>query len=160
MPLERRLKDFLRRAERLVVMLIGNEMRGDDGAALTLRDLPRGERVVVIDCGPVPENFTGVVRRLKPTHVLLVDAVDFGGENGEIEIFDPHQLVMPSFSSHRMSLRLLSRYLESEVGARVILLGIQPKSLELGEGLSPEVKLSVDVLRNLLIKVFEEVGLL
>ncbi len=159
MSLEERLRNFLEGAERLVVMLIGNEMRGDDGAALALKDLPQGRRIKVVDCGPVPENFTGVVRRLKPTHILLVDAVDFGGEGGEIEVFVPDQLNMPSISSHRMSLRLLSRYLEREVGAEVLLLGIQPKSLELEEGLSPEVKRSVDLLKALLIKVFREAGL-
>jgi len=160
MSLEGRLKDFLEGAERLVVMLIGNEMRGDDGAALLLRSLPQGERIRVVECGPVPENFTGVVRRLKPTHILLIDAVDFGGEGGEVEVFDPDQLNMPSISSHRMSLRLLSRYLERELGAKVMLLGIQPKSLELGDEVSPEVRSSVERLEALLAKVLEEVGLL
>jgi len=59
-----------------------------------------------------------------------------------------------------MSLRLLSRYLERELGAKVMLLGIQPKSLELGDEVSPEVRSSVERLEALLAKVLEEVGLL
>jgi Ni,Fe-hydrogenase maturation factor len=39
-----------------------------------------------------------------------------------------------------MPLSLLMQYLEDRTGAHTIVLGVQPRSIEFGEGLSPEIQ--------------------
>ncbi|MFX1541483.1 MAG: hypothetical protein ACFFCR_00645, partial [Promethearchaeota archaeon] len=45
-----------------------------------------------------------------------------------------------TISTHRMPPSLLMQYLEDRTGAHTILLGVQPRSIEFGEGLTPEIQ--------------------
>ena len=155
------LMEFLSNPEKLVILLIGNTLRRDDGIAMALykdlkREAEKYEKVHVIACGEVPENFTSVLRELKPSHVLLIDAVDFGAKPGDLAFFTPDQLSSISLSSHRMSLRVLSRFIEETIGAKVALVGIQPKNLEFGFKLSAEVREAGEKLVEILAEVFRK----
>ncbi len=101
------------------------------------------ENVRVIDGGSAPENLLWKVRRLKPSHILLIDAAHFGGRPGELGIFPPDQISGVAISTHTMPLNILTELLE-ETGAKVILLGIEPKNLRFGEKISPEVREAVE----------------
>lgn len=81
------LKDKLRRElggfKRLAILGIGNELRGDDGLGVVATRrlklaLGKLAHVDIIVAGNCPENFTGRVGRLSPSHILLIDAVDWG----------------------------------------------------------------------------------
>jgi Ni,Fe-hydrogenase maturation factor len=48
---------------------------------------------------------------------------------------------------------MLAEYLEHELGAKVLILGIQPESLSFGTAVSREVIVSVDKLAHLLVEV-------
>ncbi len=64
-----------------VVIGIGNDLRGDDGAGLiAARDLAAATGSPLILAGEVPENYLDVVRGHVPDWVLLVDATDFGAD--------------------------------------------------------------------------------
>jgi hydrogenase 3 maturation protease len=129
-----------------VVIGIGNDLRGDDGAGLiAARELAEETGAPLILAGEVPENYLDVVRRYAPEWVLLVDAADFGAQAGETVIlrFEPSKTspargVSPS--THHPSLTLLRRYIAEEMGAEVWLLGIQPKRIDPGAPLSDEVR--------------------
>ena len=43
-----------------------------------------------------------------------------------------------------MPLSFLMMYVEQETGGKTILIGIQPKSIQFGEGLTPEIEEVVD----------------
>lgn len=127
----------------VVIMCIGNEMRGDDGfgplIARRLRVVEKLKIVKVLNCGTVPENYTGVIRRLKPSHVVIVDAVDFGGAPGDVIVsFDP-KFDEFTVSSHKPSLTMLAKYIKETIGSKVILLGVQPKAIDVGLEMSSEV---------------------
>jgi hydrogenase 3 maturation protease len=129
-----------------VVIGIGNELRGDDGAGLlAARELADRTGCPLILAGEVPENYLDVVRKHAPDWVLLVDAADFGAEPGETVIlrFDGGRAPARdgvSASTHRPSLALLRRYIAEEIGADVWLLGIQPKRVDLGGPISEEAR--------------------
>ena len=126
---------------RPVIIGVGNRLRGDDGFGPFVIDLLRGDvGAHLIDAGPSPENFTGVVKSIRPTLILIVDAIDFGGSPGELIALDPERLAESPPSTHSFSLALLARYLREETGARTLLIGVQPKSISLGEGMSEEVE--------------------
>ncbi|MDH5815545.1 MAG: hydrogenase maturation peptidase HycI [Candidatus Nezhaarchaeota archaeon] len=127
----------------VVILCIGNKERGDDAfgphVAKRIKRLRRRGLVEVIDCGTVPENYIGVIRRIKPTHVILVDAVDFKGSPGDIILSFEPKINELSISTHKPSLMLLTKYIQSTIGSKVILLGVQPKSIEWGLSMSDEV---------------------
>ena len=143
--------------KQIVILGIGNEFSGDDGlgsrAALKLkRALSNTPRIDVIATGTSPENFTGLLRKLSPSHVVLIDAAELGETAGTIELIEPHRIEKRIPSTHTMPLYMLTEYLEQELGAKVLILGIQPKSLSFGTGVSDEVEASIDRLARLLVE--------
>jgi hydrogenase 3 maturation protease len=133
----------------LVVLCIGNEERGDDAfGPYIAKKLKRAQEkgiVEVIDCGMVPENYTDVIRRIGPTHVIIVDAVDFKGSPGDIILSFEPKFDEVSVSTHKPSLMLLTKYVQSDVGSKIILLGVQPKSVDWGSSMSDEVLAASEV---------------
>ena len=140
----------LRGARRVAVLGIGNPDRGDDGAGpASVRALRKGLRgrsssVRLLEAGPVPESFTGPLRRFVPSHVVLVDAVRAGRKPGAVFLVDPASIGHDDLSSHRAPLSWLIRYLAQTTGCRVLLLGVQPGRTEPGEPLSAVVRKSVE----------------
>ena len=117
---------------RLAVLGIGHELCGDDAVGVRLagmlRPLAAGkERVLVIEAGPAPENFTGPLRRFQPDLVLLVDAAQLDGRPGAIGWLDLQSTGGMSASSHTLPLHILVSYLVAELGCQVALIGIQPE---------------------------------
>jgi len=133
----------------VVILCIGNKERGDDAfgpyVAKRLKRLRERGLVEVIDCGIVPENYTDVIRRIGPTHVIIVDAVDFKGSPGDIILSFEPLFDEVSISTHRPSLALLAKYIQSSIGSKIILLGVQPRSVEWGSSMSDEVLAASDI---------------
>jgi hydrogenase 3 maturation protease len=127
---------------KVMVVGIGNRLRGDDGVGCEIVTLLQEERIEAIEAGAVPENFIGVIVRRKPEMVLLVDACDFGAPGGEFRLFSSEEierLNFKGFSSHTLPLNMFAQLISDTCGAQVWLLGIQPESITLGAGLSTTV---------------------
>ncbi len=138
-------------AGRVVLLGIGSQWRGDDQAGSMLaRGLPRTQRFYPIDCGDVPEAYTGPVKEFQPDTIVIADAVDFGQEPGEIAILAAEAVTDRRLDTHRPSLRTMVDYLKAETGARVAILGIQPGNLGFGEEVTPGVHQSVTILQALI----------
>jgi hydrogenase 3 maturation protease len=127
---------------------IGNPLRGDDAAGLEVAgNLARSGVCPVILAGDTPENHLDIVRKARPSRVLLIDAAHLGTTPGDAAIvrmgngatFAPGSLP----STHRPSLSVLTTYIERELGAEVWLLGIQPRTLEPGRRMSAEVAAAI-----------------
>jgi hydrogenase 3 maturation protease len=135
-------------AMRFAILGIGQELNGDDGVgpavvhALHPRVAGR-EDVLLIEAGPAPENFTGVLRRFAPHTVLLVDAAQMDEPPGTLRWLNAQAATGFSASSHTLPLSVLASYLEGEMGCRVEVLGVQVKDTRLGAGLSVEVEEAV-----------------
>jgi hydrogenase 3 maturation protease len=131
-------------------MGIGNPDRGDDGAGLLVAGLlaealpdgglPDGRTVTVLMAGEVPESYLGPAAAAHPDAVLLVDAVEMGAEPGAASLLEPEDLRAGAAFTHRTPLALLSKFLRRETGADILLLAVQPRSVEWGEPMSPEVQ--------------------
>jgi hydrogenase 3 maturation protease len=131
---------------------IGNRLRGDDGIGSLLAERLRGKvKGCVLDCGEVPENYTGQVKEARPRAIVLVDAVELGQEAGAIAAFRGRELSGPGrMSTHNPYLGVLAHYLEQETGAQVYLLGVQPKGTGFGEPMSREAARTLEVLEDVL----------
>lgn len=134
---------------RIAILGIGNEMRGDDAAgilivrALSLRVANSG-CLRIIEGGRAPENATGDLRKFSPDLVLLIDAADMGKEAGYIALIPMEQIDGISANTHSLPLSMLARYLTLELNCEVALLGIQPKSIEMGESVNDAVNQAVN----------------
>lgn len=156
MKTEERLRSKLLerlKGKRFGVVGVGNVIKGDDGAGCELIAAMEGRiDLPIVDCCEVPENYGGWVERQDLEAAVYVDAVDFGGEPGEVRIIPIEKLMMTASSTHSLSLHYMIIYLKEEWKGDPIMIGIQPKEMKLGEGLSDEVKEGVRLLAEILIE--------
>ncbi|MGZ7117671.1 MAG: hydrogenase maturation peptidase HycI, partial [Methanobacterium sp.] len=111
------------------------------------------EDIAVFDGGTVPENYTGAIREINPTHIILVDAVEMGKEPGFIRVVCKEEIANYNISTHAMPISFLIKFMETTIGSNIILIGIQPKSMELASGISKDVKNSIEEVINTLINL-------
>ena len=143
----------------VLVLGVGNAMKGDDGigphvaALLSARPVAAGSSltstVQSIDCGTTPENYTAVVRRLHPDILVIVDAAEMGLQAGECRVIPPDRAGALGLSTHSMPLSLFVSYV-NDLASRIVLVGIQPRSMVFGEGLSPEARAACESLADVL----------
>jgi hydrogenase 3 maturation protease len=136
--------------QRVAILGIGHELRGDDAVGLEVaRQLQPSvcncSNLMVIETGPVPENFTGHLRRFQPQLVVMADAAIMGELPGTVRTLDWQDLGGVTFSSHALSLHLLASYLAGELGCQVSIIGIQPENNTLNAPLSETARQAVEV---------------
>lgn len=129
---------------RIVVVGVGNRMRGDDAIGPFLADALRGSLPHLIDAGTVLEEYTGVIKRTNPAIIVFLDALDLGTIPGTIRILEPGEIAEVQRSSHGLSLDLILQYLAEETRAEVFLIGIQYAAVTSEPGLSPGVEKAVE----------------
>lgn len=123
-------------------------MNGDDAAGVIAvrrmrRLLPAGERLLLIEAGLAPENFSGTLRRFQPGLVFLIDAAEMGERPGSIRILDWRDSEGFGPSTHLQPPSTLAEYLTAELNCAVVLIGIQPERLDFEGGMSAAVKRAV-----------------
>jgi hydrogenase 3 maturation protease len=137
--------------KRLLIMGVGNRLRGDDAIGPLLMDRLQSNVIAdLLDAGDVPENYLGVIESASPEIILVVDAVNFGAQPGEVALFSLDQLSNMTVSTHNASLHLLFKALQLDPPPDVLLLAIQPANLIFGEPLSSPVMETLDMLARIL----------
>jgi hydrogenase 3 maturation protease len=148
-PLDSLLRKI--KGKRLLIMGIGNRLRGDDAFGPLLIDRLEGHVTAqLLDAGDVPENYLGVVESARPEIILVVDAVNSGGKAGEVSLFVLDQLANTSVSTHNASLSLFFKVLQIDPPPEILLLAIQPANITLGEPLSKPVSATLSLLTKVL----------
>lgn len=159
------LRKFLGDALRIAVVGIGQDYRQDDAVGLVVVDklaitlsggsvppLSVYEKEFTTAAGivklyqgyDVPERLTGKIRKFMPTHVLFVDAAQLAEEPGTLELVSVSEIQGEPISTHDIPLSVLGEFLEKDMGSTVMLLGIQPLSIDVG----PQYQLSEPVLQG------------
>lgn len=130
-----------------IVITVGNELMGDDGAGpllarlLEQKCLPGWE---VINGGSVPENCLHQVRDLKPEAVVVVDACEMNLQAGSIRLLCESDIACEFIlSTHRLPLSFFISALKQLV-PEVYFVGIQPAVVAFGLPVSPEVRRAVE----------------
>lgn len=153
--IKKELKKWLSDAERVVIAGIGNPIRMDDFVGVKIVQDLRGKvsgKVYLIECETVPEGYTQQIVDFKPTHILLIDAAVLDVKPGEAKLLKPDELkITPAFSTHMLPLRVFCEYLANTTKAKMLLLLIQPKQADFGEGLTPEVATSEQEILEILL---------
>ncbi len=142
MDWEKELKEFI--DNKTAIMGIGSTLKTDDGVGVfiaeNLKDIGI-ENVIVAEA--TPEHWLGFLTQKKFTKLLIVDSVLFGGEKGEIRVFDLQEISKRFGLTHSSSLHLFYDFISQEGSIKELkILAIMPESLEVGESLSPVVERS------------------
>jgi hydrogenase 3 maturation protease len=152
-----------------VILGIGNTLKGDDGIGIYIAERinkylkeVKGEseqakfmearrKVIAINCGTTPENYTSIIRKHNPDRLILVDAAEMGLSPGSYRIIPPEKIEVMHVSTHVMSLSFLISYV-SEFCKDIILVGVQPKRMDFSTALSSAVRRSGDHVANLIME--------
>lgn len=126
-----------------ILLGVGNPLRRDDGIGKYVASHFCRQGWISLDCGTVPENFTGIVRKEKPGLLVIVDAADMGIVPGEFRVIPKERIRDVSFGTHQLPLDVIVDYLAGSA-KRIVIVGIQPQIVETGEGLSPAVLKGAD----------------
>jgi len=122
---------------------VGNGLRKDDAVGVMVIKRMKGKvpaGVRLVDCGSVPENFSLEIKRAGPSHIIFFDVVDMGMAPGSYAMINEGSLMSQSMSTHKQSVKVLFMVLrEGLPGVRIALVGIQPKTVDFGTGLSRPV---------------------
>ncbi len=124
---------------RKVLISIGNRLKSDDDVAnVVIGKIRTSRELLLIKGGTNPENFVSRIRDFGPEKIYFLDAVDFKGGPGDVRLFPLDSLKGISMSStHNVSLEMFSKLFP---GCGLFVIGIQPKKLGFGEGLSRELE--------------------
>lgn len=121
---------------------VGNTMLGDDGigpwVAERMKDCPGWHAE---DCGTAPENFTGLVRRMQPSLLVIVDAADMHLSPGEYRRIPADAVGQAGFDTHSLPLTHIIEYLRESISAmpEIIFIGIQPGAVTFNDSISEPV---------------------
>jgi hydrogenase 3 maturation protease len=142
---------FRKIGPKFVLLGVGNPLRADDGAGPELlRRLRNKTSAILLDCEEVPENYLGEIAAIQPETIVVIDAVNLGAGAGAVALLEEDNFQSIGWSTHHGSLRALVQYIKATTQADVFVLGIQPKSTELGGELSPEVRQTIDLLQQII----------
>jgi len=138
---------------KVVYLGIGNILRGDDGIGPELVTRLSEKGLCTVNAGTVPENYIRPVARHYPDTVVIVDAVHLDSDPGAVELLERSEIMENTgFTTHTLSPVLVMERLEEETGARVVMLAIQPGTIEFGAPLSKAVARLLEVLPDLLTR--------
>jgi hydrogenase 3 maturation protease len=143
---------------RIVILGVGNPLKGDDAAGLLcaealLKGIPAKDRrgVKILRTYDVPENYTGIIRKFRPTRVIIIDAALAGLKPGDIFVLEKEKIAIEEISSHKIPLMVLISYLEQSIGCRVTVIGIQAYDLSFGAPVNPVIKAAVKTVSDYLM---------
>ena len=160
MSLDAELREYFGKGERRVVLVgVGNPMRADDGVGPKIIELLQEkplENVLLINSETVPESFTSKVTGYEPTHVLLIDAANFRGMAGETKMITSAQIGGQAVSTHSLPLTIFINVIEHGLNLEVVLLGIQPITIDFYAPMTPELEAAAVYIANTLHQVLSE----
>ena len=118
---------------------IGNPRHGDDALGPVFARAFRHPEWRCVNASTAPVNFAGLVRRLHPDLLVLLDAADMGLPPGTLRRLSPAEVRARDFGTHAPSIGQLADFL-ADCAGRVVVLGIQPASVAPGARLSAPVR--------------------
>ena len=151
-----------------IILGIGNTLKGDDGSGVYVAErvneyhpdakeeleqtkVMGNRRVIAINCGTTPENYTSIIRKHNPDRLILVDAADMGLKPGSYRVIPPERIGVMHISTHNIPLSVFISYV-GEFCKDVVLIGIQPDEMEIGAALSSVVQRNGDYIASLIIE--------
>ena len=156
---EQRLKEEFSNSAKSVILGIGNDLKADDGIGphiIAQLENQAPDQIELINVGTVPENFISLLIEKQPEFILLLDAALMQAEPGTIRLIDKDNIGGIAFSSHQLPLTFFIEYLESNISATILVLGIQPLTDEFTQPISEPVQNAANQIINTLSRIFRK----
>jgi hydrogenase maturation protease len=153
-------------APTVLVLGIGNTIMSDDGVGVKVVELLQTgytfpDNVELLDGGTLGLDLLPKLEGI--SHLIMVDAVETGEKPGTCVRLAGEQLPIvleTKISPHQMGLKdlLAVARLLGNIPEEMVLIGVQPGSIEMGLQLTPEVELQVPSMRDRVLKELERIG--
>jgi len=153
------LKGWTGKLGKITVLGIGNALLKDEGIGIhlirSLKDIPGLESVDLIDGGTSPEAFD-LVR--DADRLIVIDAAYGGGEPGSIYCLTTDQIKSQKPSSvHEFNvLNMLWNLCIMGEDPNITIIGIEPKEIDWGLELSPELEKRLPRITEFVLKTIRE----
>jgi hydrogenase 3 maturation protease len=148
------LKSFLEDVKSLVIIGMGNELRGDDSVGLeVVRILKPYNRsnLKIFEGHTMPEVFIGPACAANPSHLLIVDAAEIKEKPGKWRLLSVDEIDSGILTTHMIPPTEIAFQIKKRCSAEVAFIGIQPRSRDLSFSLSKECKkAALEVVNNIL----------
>jgi hydrogenase maturation protease len=148
----------IERADKVVVLGVGNLLLGDEGVGVhliqKLREMQLGEGVELVDGGTSLLDF--IPQRKDVSKLIIVDAIKLGGKPGTTyKICVDSSLLKGAkgmISLHQLGV-VETLAIAQKMGKlpHTIIIGIEPKEIGYGLELSPEVERETEKMVNLIL---------
>jgi len=141
------LEELLEKASRLLFIGVGNVLKRDDGVGVVIsRQIIERPAVRSLTVEVSIENYIGKINSLEPGVIVLVDCMELGANPGNYRLIALEDVEDITFNTHNISLGRLGDFFLYPT----YVLGIQPRSVEFGDQLSPPVKDSANRILRLI----------
>lgn len=125
----------------LLIVGIGNVLRSDDGTGVYISQrIIENDHLKVLTVEVSIENYIQKINSYKADTIILIDSVNFEKEPGYYSLLPVSELLDFTTNTHNISLKNVSKFFLGNV----MILGIQPKTIIFGEGLTVSVRKSAD----------------
>lgn len=139
--------------KRIAICSIGNSNLGDQGIArealVDLGSFHSKENFLIIDCGREPRNYSKKIIEFSPDRIFFISAIDMSKASGTVESIEISKALKILSSAHRMKEQLFVDHLSNVFLGKSEFIAVQEKNRELGSGISPESRVAVTKIREL-----------
>ncbi|MHA2029453.1 MAG: hydrogenase maturation protease [Candidatus Kariarchaeaceae archaeon] len=158
--LQDELTSIIKETTQLMIVCMGNELRGDDAIGVyignrLLEELPHlKERILITHT--VPVNFLSKIVNYDPSVLIFVDAIDLEVDPGTIALFDHHSIInTQSTSTHYQEMEDLILFLQKEMKQLpdIKIIGVQVKETPYTVGINKVLTESSEKLIDILTKL-------
>lgn len=128
---------------RIVILGIGNELKGDDGIGPIIAKKFKQDSNLLSISTDVPENWIQKIIDFSPDILIIIDCADFQGKPGDIKIIPKNKIMDFSLSTHTLSIPAIVSAVLSKISCKIFLIGVQPRQRFFNTGITREVKKAV-----------------
>ena len=120
---------------------VGNVLKKDDGVGVYIsKNLKETQNIKILTVEVSIENYIGKINSVNPDILILIDSLDFDQAPGHYDMLPIEKINGYTTNTHNITLDKVSELFNSQV----YILGVQPKTIQFGEGLSKEVRNAAD----------------
>ncbi len=155
-----RLQAEIKGAGKLVIIGTGNALKGDDAIGLLVAGLLdsnlnryQKKKVKVLRAHETIELYLKTIKRIKPSHLIIVEAMNTGKPPGTIRV----DKINVSHKPGSQMVEEVNDFLEKLAtvsSAKVYLVSIQPENLEFGHPITQSNRLSAKKLVESISEIF------
>ncbi len=134
---------------RTVYVTLGNSLRGDDGVGNYIAENLQVHRegIFIVPAEDKPERIVDQIMEVRPAKTVIIDAVDFDGQPGEVRQFNLSSCLFgTALSTHRFPPEIIASILIEDLGTEVLFLGIQIRRTKYGSPIEEKVQRSADTI--------------